>query len=313
MAMHSKNEMKLYPTLCSGKKQCEPLRRRSRGSFNIRYFMTLLTVVLCPVKRSGAFLFPTIPRYSLPGSLQQISPTALFWSKSTAPRTTHMMSLSRYQAIEETEAVQTSISMEQDLDMSLSETALSFHGDDSDDRDTNSTLPSHLFSRLPPFRIEDWNLLLYDIFLIVNLSVSISFWVIHRYDVTYIGRALNEGCLLSILWIGAGLWNGSFLYSSVDGHYPPPFITNRRANRSSNHTNNSVETNQGGPMAAGLLAFHTFINTINLRLLFALIVAVVEHRPALSSGTELLVPLELGYGLILMILWRALHSSFVFR
>ena len=46
----------------------------------------------------------------------------------------------------------------------------------------------HLFSgpdgrkKLPPVQGDDINLLLYDVFLIVNLSASISFWVTHRLD-----------------------------------------------------------------------------------------------------------------------------------
>jgi hypothetical protein len=167
--------------------------------------------------------------------------------------------------------------------------------------------------RLPPFFIEDWNVLLYDILLIVNLSVSISFWVIHRFDVSYIGIAFNEGCLLSLLWICAGLWNGSFLYSAVDGHYPPPSrpMNNRTAATAIN--SDPTDPYAGGPLAAGVLAFHTYINTINLRLLWALGMAMIEHRPALSTASELLLPLEFGYGVMLMMLWRTLHSSFVLR
>jgi hypothetical protein len=167
--------------------------------------------------------------------------------------------------------------------------------------------------RLPPFFIEDWNVLLYDILLIVNLSVSISFWVIHRFDVSYIGIAFNEGCLLSLLWICAGLWNGSFLYSAIDGHYPPrpPPMKNRTAATATN--SDPTDPYSGGPLAAGVLAFHTYINTINLRLLWALGMAMIEHRPALSTASELLLPLEFGYGVMLMMLWRTLHSSFVLR
>jgi hypothetical protein len=294
------------------KNKCEPHRRRSWRSFCRIEFITLLATALLCVKYSSALLNPMIPKWTMPRSRHHTIPTTLPCSKSPQARTSQLFSLSRFRTIEDNRVDRTALSLEHKTESNLCGTVLAFHGDGSDDHEKNSTLPSRFLSRLPPFRIEDWNLLLYDIFLIVNLSVSISFWVVHRYDVTYIGRALNEGCLLSILWISAGLWNGSFLYSSVDGHYPPPSSPNRMTEPLSNRTN-IAETNPGGPMAAGLLAFHTFINTINLRLLFALVVAVVEHRPALSSGTELLVPLELGYGLILMMLWRALHSSFVLR
>ena len=187
--------------------------------------------------------------------------------------------------------------------------------------------------RLPPLFVEDWNVLYYDIFLIINLVVSISFWVVHRLDISYIGIAFNEGCLLSLLWIVSGLFNGSFLYSAIDGHQLRSSnnnnsILNMRITRNQVSGNNStlnatsatndigktkLPSNGGGPMAAGLLALHTYINTMNLRLVWALILAVLEHRSALSNASELLIPLEFGYGLVLMILWRTLHSSYVLR
>ncbi len=186
--------------------------------------------------------------------------------------------------------------------------------------------------RLPPLFVEDWNVLFYDVFLIINLVVSISFWVVHRLDISYIGIAFNEGCLLSLLWIVSGLFNGSFLYSAIDGHQRPSnnnnSILNMRITRNQVTGNNSTlnatsatndvgktntSKNGGGPMAAGLLALNTYINTMNLRLVWALILAVLEHRSALSNASELLIPLEFGYGLILMILWRTLHSSYVLR
>jgi hypothetical protein len=148
--------------------------------------------------------------------------------------------------------------------------------------------------RRPPMQVEDTNLLFYDIFLIINLVVSISFWVVHRMDLSFIGTAFNEGCLFSILWIASGLYTGAFLNSAVDGHF-------------------GSSSEKGGPRAAGLLAFHTFVNAINLRLLFALLVAVVQHRPVGEAAGEQLMPLEIGFGLILMSFWRILHSSFVPR
>ncbi|KAL7580117.1 hypothetical protein ACA910_012877 [Epithemia clementina (nom. ined.)] len=144
-------------------------------------------------------------------------------------------------------------------------------------------------SSRPPIQVDDSDLLLYDIFLLVNLSLSISFWVVHRMQIGYIGLAFNEGCLLALCWVGAGLWNGVFLHSAVDGHY-----------RSSD--------DRAGPKAACLLALSTFVGSINLRLLFALIVAAAEHRPIGAIGGEQLMPLELGFGMMLMTSWRALHS-----
>jgi hypothetical protein len=148
--------------------------------------------------------------------------------------------------------------------------------------------------RRPPPQVEDYDVLYYDIFLILNLTVSISFWVVHRMDFAYIGTAFNEGCLMCLLWIGSGLSTGAFLNSAVDGHF-------------------GSASDRGGPKAAAMLAFHTFLNAINLRLLFALVVAVVQHRQVGIAAGEQLMPLELGFGLALMIFWRTLHSSMVPR
>ena len=279
--------------------------------------MSLFTVLLLSlVMHCDAYhLYRLLPKCNLDRSLRRVNPT---FSRFCPSKTNVLLSLSHFCTHESAKENETVESLEHDSRMprlvgplDIPGASLALQTDGRED-DKNNTSPVQLFSRLPPFLIEDWNVLFYDILLIVNLTVSISFWVIHRYDVSYIGRALNEGCLLSLLWIGAGLWNGSFLYTSVDGHYLPPTKGPTTAEAPSNQSHRPG-MDSGGPVAAGLLAFHTFINTINLRLLFALIVALVEHRPALSSGTELLVPLELGYGLILMILWRALHSNFVLR
>jgi hypothetical protein len=151
-----------------------------------------------------------------------------------------------------------------------------------------------LQNRRPPPQVEDVDVLFYDIFLIINLTVSISFWVVHRLDVSYLGAAFNEGCLMCLLWIGSGLSTGAFLNSAVDGHF-------------------GSSSERGGPKAAAMLALHTFLNAINLRLLFALAVAVVQHRPVGIAVGEQLMPLELGFGLCLMMFWRLVHSSFVPR
>lgn len=150
--------------------------------------------------------------------------------------------------------------------------------------------------KLPPLQVDDTSVLLYDVFLIVNLSLSISFWVTHRVDFSFLPMAFNEGCLFSLLWIGAGLYHGSFLYSAMDGHYPP-----------------DDENGRGGPLAAAALAFNTYINAINLRLVAALLGAWVQHRQVGMDPMEELIPLEVGCGLVLMTLWRALHSSYTPR
>lgn len=149
----------------------------------------------------------------------------------------------------------------------------------------------------PPIKIEDTNLLLYDAILLTNLSVSISFFVAHRLNYFYIPSSLNEGALLSLCWIISGLANGSFLYSAVDGHYDP---------------RDEDYADKGGPKAAGLLAVSTFVTTCSLRIAFALLLAVAEHRPVGSGGEEL-IPLEIPFGLVLMSAWRTLHAEHTIR
>jgi hypothetical protein len=149
-------------------------------------------------------------------------------------------------------------------------------------------------AKRPPAQVDDVNLLFYDVFLILNLVVSISFWVTHRMDFTFISSALSEACLLSLLWMASGLYTGAFLWSAVDGHY-------------------GSSDERGGPKAAGLLGFHTFLNAVNLRLLVALLMAVAQHRPVGTGMGEDLLPLEIGFGFMLMSGWRTLHSSNVPR
>lgn len=151
------------------------------------------------------------------------------------------------------------------------------------------------YVKLPPIRVEDFNLLFYDLFLLINLSVSISFLVIHRMNFEFVGAAFNEGCLMSIFWICSGLLTGAFLNSAVDGHY------------------GSLNTKDGGPKGAGLLAANTFVYAINFRLIFALLVAVYEHRQVGPAIGEQIMQLEIGFGFALMVFWRALHSSYVPR
>ncbi|GKY92581.1 hypothetical protein MPSEU_000228200 [Mayamaea pseudoterrestris] len=151
-----------------------------------------------------------------------------------------------------------------------------------------------LLNKTPPFKIEDTSLLYYDIFLIVNLALSISFWVTHRMDISFLPAALSEGSLMSLLWIGAGLINGAFLFSAKDGHY-------------------DASDERGGPKAAMLLGFSTFLHAINLRLIVAFIMACLQHRSVGSIPEEGIMPLEIGFGLLLMSVFRFVHSSMVPR
>lgn len=147
------------------------------------------------------------------------------------------------------------------------------------------------YAKPPPMQIEDTSLLLYDIFLILNLTVSISFWVVHRMSFTDILPAFSEGSLMCILWVMSGLWNGAFLYSAADGHY-------------------GSEDEKGGPTSAALLGLSTFVGVANMRILVALGTAILEHRQVGMANGEEFIPLEIAFGLMLMSCWRALHSSY---
>jgi hypothetical protein len=159
--------------------------------------------------------------------------------------------------------------------------------------DIRSAIRSLMTWNGPPIKIDDTNLLLYDTILLTNLSVSISFFVVHRLNYYFVPSSLNEGAVLSLCWIIAGLANGSFLYSAVDGHYDP---------------RDEDYASKGGPKAAGLLAVSTFVSASSLRIVFALLFAMLDHRPVGSGGEEL-IPLEIPFGLFLMSAWRTLHAE----
>jgi hypothetical protein len=110
----------------------------------------------------------------------------------------------------------------------------------------------------------------------------------------FVGSAVSEGSLFCLLWIAAGLGNGAFLYSAVDGHY-------------------GSADERAGPKAAGLLGLYTFMSASNLRILVALATAVLEHRKVGQVAGEQLIPLEIVFGLVLMSMWRALHSTYTPR
>ena len=163
--------------------------------------------------------------------------------------------------------------------------------------DIRSAIRSLMIWNGPPIKIDDTNLLLYDTILLTNLSVSISFFVVHRLNYYFVPSSLNEGAVLSLCWIIAGLANGSFLYSAVDGHYDP---------------RDDDYVSKGGPKAAGLLAVSTFVSASSLRIVFALLLAMLDHRPVGSGGEEL-IALEIPCGLVLMSAWRTLHADQTIR
>jgi hypothetical protein len=190
----------------------------------------------------------------------------------------------------------TPISTSTDVDSTLLEMSQHEQQEQSVNRSLRSKVLSFLNelvpkkSKLPPLQVEDTNLLLYDMVLIVNLAVSISFFVIHRLDLDFIGAAFNEGCLMCIVWILSGLYTGAFLTTAVDGHKP--------------------NTDDGGPKGATVLAANTFTIAINMRLLFALIMAIIDHRQVGTVIGEQIMTHEIGFGFVLMVVWRALHSSY---
>lgn len=156
-------------------------------------------------------------------------------------------------------------------------------------------LPSTLFGGGPPLKVDNVDLLLFDIFLLLTLTTGIDFLVVHRMSVFHISEGLNEGALICICWILCGLANGAFLASAIDGHYNP-----------------NADADKSGPGAAGLLGLSTFISTCSLRLMIALALAVLQHRQV-GLGGEALMPLEIPFGLALMSIWRAAHSAYTPR
>jgi len=202
--------------------------------------------------------------------------------------------------------------------------------------DRKIVLPSN-----PLEYLEDIQLLLYDVFLLMNLSVSISFWVVHRmkfdihlytvclrisfctiplkYEIMYLLemfsrnssfflhsiKAFSEGSLLSLCWITAGLVNGAFLFSAVNGN-----VSGDEGLDSSD--NNQVQSklwlrffeNRNGPTGAGLLALRTFVGCANLRLCCALASSVLEHRKFGAVGGEVCGFHTCMYILRKILLWQ---------
>ncbi|KAL7526157.1 hypothetical protein ACHAWF_001651 [Thalassiosira exigua] len=195
----------------------------------------------------------------------------------------------------------TSVSIDADIGRGINATSLQAQDEGASAPSASAAAPppanenAKECPRGPPLVVEDPDLLLYDAFLLTNLALSISFCVVHRMDALFVPASLHEGALLSTCWIVAGLWNGSFLSSAVDGHYDP---------------RGAEYGEKGGPKAAGLLAVSTFVSTSSLRIVAALLSAAAERRPVGIAGSgEELIPSEIIFGLVLMSAWRALHSA----
>lgn len=123
--------------------------------------------------------------------------------------------------------------------------------------------------------IEDKEVLCYDIFLLINLFVAISCYVTHRASpFLYINEAISSGSLFSLCWIFAGIYHGTFLFSSTSNSYK-----------------------------AGTLALTTFISTCNIRLVLELLIQTFLLHQKIEFDW-----LEFVAGLALMASWRWLHS-----
>jgi len=179
----------------------------------------------------------------------------------------------------------------------------------------------------PADRIQDVQLLLFDVFLLLNLTLSASFWVVYRLDVAKtMTVALNEGCIFVICWIISGVLNDAFSIK----------VSSLRD--SDEKVSPELKT-----------AINTFMLASVLRLGLALlawatspasmdglqfgndtvgIMSMVEQAHQTASSTfasnsditsflgirdgqsAKLIPLEFGVGAILMTTWRMVHSQF---
>jgi len=184
-----------------------------------------------------------------------------------------------------------------------------------------------LFIPNPTDRIQDVQLLLFDVFLLLNLTLSASFWVVYRLDVAKtMTVALNEGCIFVICWIISGVLNDAFRIK----------VSSLRD--SDEKVSPELKT-----------AINTFMLASVLRLGLALlawatspasmdglqfgndtvgIMSMVEQAHQTASSTfasnsditsflgirdgqsAKLIPLEFGVGAILMTTWRMVHSQF---
>jgi hypothetical protein len=179
---------------------------------------------------------------------------------------------------------------------------------------------SLVFLPNPADRIQDVQLLLFDVFLILNLTLSASFWVVYRLDVAKtMTVALNEGCVFAFCWIVAGVFNDAFRSeeSSID-------VSTASLPRKGDEglTQNPYLTT----------AINTFLTASVLRLVLALFAlaassasseaaTLFDASPKLTSSflgvhdsqSAKLIPLEFGLGAILMTTWRMIHAQFKVR
>eukprot|EP00588_Corethron_pennatum_P030969 CAMPEP_0194337682 /NCGR_PEP_ID=MMETSP0171-20130528/77103_1 /TAXON_ID=218684 /ORGANISM="Corethron pennatum, Strain L29A3" /LENGTH=242 /DNA_ID=CAMNT_0039101547 /DNA_START=171 /DNA_END=899 /DNA_ORIENTATION=+ len=177
------------------------------------------------------------------------------------------------------------------------ENRFNMKNEDPDGQDEEEKGLSAYFSKykkMPPLIVDDPTLVLYDVLLLVNLSFATSTWVVHRPSfsvsdellgasepVAHIASAVNEGCLLAILWVIAGLFNGRVFRNVGDE-----------------------------PEIAAWEALNVFLTTTSLRLIVALAVAFIEHRPVGASDGESLIAIEVAFGFVMMAIWRYVYSVY---
>ncbi|GMI30930.1 hypothetical protein TrCOL_g7265 [Triparma columacea] len=144
----------------------------------------------------------------------------------------------------------------------------------------NKTKGNNFVSSRPPFNAEFATpLILYDVFLLLNLSISIKLWLYHSVSLTppFTGltQAFASGSRLSVSWVTACL---------ISNFYHPPncFDTSNIIKRS---------------MSAS-------VTTASILLSFELIQSVFE---ATQAG-DTYVAQEIAMGTVLMVIWRLAFS-----
>jgi hypothetical protein len=189
-------------------------KRLSNSSFTngiqFRTRITTLFVLCCsigicqgrqnalPRGRASAF----VHQRSLSSSSKTVRATPVFaqiLSEATAPSIARARKHQPlFMSSEMRDEVDDSLSRAPTGDEDLAPTTVGKHGDESDESVLSKFLSflrinEDEYKKPPPFQVEDTSLLFYDVFLILNLSLSISFWAVHRMSFDYIGSAVSEG------------------------------------------------------------------------------------------------------------------------